>query len=331
MSLSNLMEFKKEPLPRRAKTLAEVAVDIIRGKHSFEVDGITYWARHRKFYDDAHLDLFREQETDKLKREGLWVTEESQLEIAREAGTWTTEDEKALEKASRHLESLETTLTKLVIEAQRKQVAEQIRQARPKVKRLSNKRREAIGMVSSDVVAIEANKLVAASLIYRDENLTLPVGELGDGSLVLLAYMESLTDFTETRIENAGLGHHLRRMLNLCEGDVSKILPFSMSEATNWQIRLFECAKIAIKIHEYYHPVPEHCENDYAALLKHMDDVNKKKEKAQKAKSQGEIGGRSLNSREEVQKALKSDPQATTPAMMLAKNGGKPTSMKDLL
>lgn len=321
----------KERPPRRAKSLNEIAVDIIRGKHSFEVDGITYWARHRNFYDEARLDFFREQETEKLKQEGLWVTEESQLELARETGAWTLDDEKALEKASRHLESLENTLTKLVIEAQKKQVAEQIRQARPKFKRLTNKRNEAIGTISADVVAVEANKKISATLIYRDEGLTLPVGELGDGSVILLGYMESLLDFSGDRIENAAMGHHLRRMLNLCEGDVSKILPFSMTEATNWQIRLLECAKIAIKIHEHYHPVPDHCENDYAALLKHMDDVNKKKEKAQKAKNQGEIGGRSLNSSEEVRKALKSDPHATTPAMMLAKNGGKPTSMKDLL
>lgn len=317
--------------PKRAKSLNEIAVDIIRGKHSFEADGITYWARHRNFYDEARLDLFREQETDKLKEEGLWITEESQLESAREAGTWTPEDEKALERASRQLESLENTLPLLVIEAQKKQVAEQIRQARPKVKRLNNKRRDAIGLVSEDAVVMESNKKMAATMIYLDEALTKPVGELGESSLVLLAYMESLVDFSETRIQNASLSWHINRMLSLCEGDVSKILPFSLSEATNWQMRLLECAKIAIKIHENYSPIPEQCENDYAALIKHMTDTNAKRDKAQKAKKEGEIGGRSLNSREEVRKALKSDPKATTPAMMLAKNGGNPTTMKDLL
>lgn len=317
--------------PKRAKSLNEIAVDIIRGKHSFEADGITYWVRHRNFYDEARLDLFREQETDKLKEEGLWITEESQLESAREAGTWTPEDEKALERASRQLEGLENTLTKLVIEAQKKQVAEQIRQARPKVKRLTNKRRDAIGLVSEDAVAMESNKKMAATMIYLDEALTKPIGELGESSLVLLAYMESLVDFSETRIQNASLSWHINRMLSLCEGDVSKILPFSLSEATNWQMRLLECAKIAIKIHENYSPIPEQCENDYAALIKHMTDTNAKRDKAQKAKKEGEIGGRSLNSREEVRKALKSDPKATTPAMMLAKNGGNPTTMKDLL
>lgn len=305
--------------------------DILSGKHKFVHEGKTYWVKHETFVEEAGLEDFRAEKERELREQDLWVTEEDKLLMAERSEIWTRADERELEKLKSHLIGQRNTLKKLVIEAQKEQVAAQIKKTEDKVLDLSYRRRVAIGQTSEHLVDRLVDHRRIEATTFTDAELVTPIGEVEEDSSIARPYYAAYNSFGDAAMKKVAVLWAVQRPLHLSEGAVESFYGKPLIFCTSVQNRLLEYARIVYNINKNYTDMPAEKSKDFDAMMAYVDDINNKKKTATKQKDSAETTAKAVHSQKELQEELRKDPKATTPAMMLAANGGKKIGLKQLI
>lgn len=314
--------------PRAPESLL---ADVLSGKHKFVHEGVTYWVKHETFLEDASLEEFRAEKEKELREQDLWITEEDKLLIAEKSETWTRADEKELEKLKAHLIGQRNTLKRLVIEAQKDQVAAQIKKTEGKVLDLSYRRRLAVGQTSEHLVDRMVDHRRIEATTFLDSALLTPIGTVEEDSPIARPYYAAYNSFGDEAMKRMAVLWAVQRPLHLSEGGVDSFYGKPIIFCTNSQSKLLEYARIVYNVHKNYTDMPAEKSKDFDAMMAYVDDVNNKKKTVTKQKDSAETTAKAVHSQKELQEELRKDPKATTPAMMLAANGGKKIGLKQLI
>lgn len=245
-------------------------------KHLSYADQIGFDAKRDEFYEEARAS--------KIK------TDAERLVELREAGTWTEDQERDLNRARTYVLELDEGKRKnLDKPSMVKSYIEKIREAEKDYEQKALARRRLMGMTCETQADEELNDCYIVANIYADPGLTTPLFKDGDFdylkngevSAIVADYNRAIEGCSDLNLKKLAMQPFFQRYFGLCAEDVAAFFDQKVSRLTFYQVDLLRWGR---HFHSIYtnHDVsqfPKHVLEDPELLTDYATAAVKGREK----------------------------------------------------
>ena len=293
----------------------KIYADIINGYSLIESEGQNLYIRHLNESDIGYISSKYKAFFLEAEEKGL-LSQEKKLELLKEQGIWTEEEDKykkAKEELSRNLENKKN----LLIKSQVQTISKIIEELEIEVISLENKRTEAIDLTCEKYADRRSNEEIVGLCLYKDPELKerfftrKEYEEMDQTELYayIFLYNNSLVNFTSKYIKQIAAMPFFINSFLISNDDPMIFFGKPIIDLTNYQIDIFSTGKFYKSVMssrgnppEEYYEDPEKVVEWYESS-KSVEEIHKQTE----GKEASTIVGAD---KEEMKQLIKSDPTA---------------------
>lgn len=318
----------------------KIYADIINGYSLIESDGLDLYIRHLNESDIGYISSKYKTFFSEAEEKGL-LSQKQKLELLKEQGIWTEEEDKykkAKEELSRNLENKKN----LLIKSQVQTISKIIEELEQEVNSLESKRVEAIDLTCEKYADRRSNEEIVNLCLYKDPQLKerfftrKEYEEMDQTELYayIFLYNTSLANFTSRYIKQIAAMPFFINSFLISNDDPMIFFGKPIIDLTNYQIDIFSTGKFYKSVMssrgnppEEYYEDPEKVVEWYESS-KSVEEIKKQTE----GKEASTIVGAD---KEEMKQLIKNDPTAVDLNKEVSKKmkqkGSKTLDMKDIM
>ena len=311
--------------------------DIVRGYSVVEYLGALVYIKHLTPHDQVELEEITDLYHNKAAERGL-PTEKETLEILKEGGDWTEEDEAFIFRTSEYIKSMTQAKSKLVIKSAQDQQTALIEKEEKKLNQKLNQKSELLGNTCEKYAQTRTHDFYILRSFFKKPDLLTPLytedayDNLTQPQVAVLVstYNESFVSFGEDGIQHLILEEFYNPYLSFAE-DSMQFYGRPFCELTYNQIRMIVYTRIFKNIFDSNQNIPEKIRTDPKALLDFGSISDEEKEKF-KSKFEDGAGSTLVGAKEEDYEYLGVErPTMGKSLHEEAKKKGGSLSMKDMM
>ncbi len=265
--------------------LNKTFADICEGFSIMPLDERGAYIRHFNFRDQRKLDSFYDKIFSVAKSRGL-PTEKETLKFLEKEGLWGEKDERDITTQRLYVDNLEKTKANLILESQKDQVRKDLENAKEKLDKLIDQKRELLNNTCESYAQNKLNNEVLFLSLYKDDELKERLytrDEFEDFSILRLnrlfgEYNEATAHLSTESIKQLATLGFFTNYYNIVEKNPQDFFRGNLYDWTFYQVNLINYGKIFKNIFENVPDIPDAIKEDPDALLEFAQSSGKRRE-----------------------------------------------------